>query len=304
MSGIFWQVFAFSAIFIFLVVTAYRILAIARLPAHLRWELAPIPHEKGKGGYGGSYLEEYEWWRKPRRRSRTAPIIYMLQEIFLMRSIWKNNRSLWPFSLLLHFGIYLFVIALFLHVINAIFIITDVQASILNVFQDIASALALAGYLAGGLGAISLILKRRLDNNYRPFTTLPMYFRLVFLGAVFISGLWTWFGAGNFAVVASNFIKNLFTLNSDIAATVPLSVHIIISLLFIVYLPFTDMLHFIAKYFTYHAVRWNDEPTGKKMDEELRALIDQPADWSAPHAGPGKSWAEIAAGKADDAKKT
>jgi nitrate reductase gamma subunit len=304
MSGIFWQVFTFSAIFIFLVVAGYRILDITRQPIHLRWELAPIPHEKGKGKYGGSYLEEYEWWRKPRRRLRAAPIIYMLQEIFLMRGIWKNNRSLWPFSSLLHAGIYLSVITLFLHIVNALFIITSVSNSILNVFQNIASVMALAGYLAGGLGALSLILKRRLDSNYRPFTTLPMYFRLIFLIAVFFSGIRAWFEAGNFAAAMSNFLKNLFTLNIDATTTIALSVHIIISLLFIVYLPFTDMLHFIAKYFTYHAVRWNDEPLNRKMDEKLQELIGQPNRWSARHAGSGKSWAEIASGKTDIAKET
>jgi nitrate reductase gamma subunit len=304
MSGIFWQIFTFSAIFIFLVVTVYRILAIARLPAHLRWELAPIPHEKGKGYYGGSYLEEYEWWRQPRHRSHTASIIYMLQEIFLMRGIWKNNRSLWPFSLLLHAGIYFFVIALLLHIVNAIFIVTNIPVSILDVFQDIASGLALAGCLVGGLGAVALILKRCLDNNYRPFTTPAMYFRLIFLGAISVSGIWAWFGTANFGAVAGNFMKNLFTLNSGIAASVPFSVHIIIVALFIIYLPFTDMLHFIAKYFTYHAVRWNDEPADENMQAELRSLIDQPTDWSAPHAGPRKSWAEMAAGKTDDAEKT
>ena len=304
MSGIFWPVFSFGAIFIFLVTVIYRLMAISRLPVHLRWELAPIPHERGKGKYGGSYLEEYEWWRKPRRRSRLAPIIYMLQEIFFMRGIWKNNRPLWPFSSLLHAGIYLCVITLFLHIINGLFIITGVPISILNVFQDITSVLALAGYLAGGLGALSLILKRRLDINYRTFTTLPMYFRLVFLVAVFGSGIWAWFESGNFAAAMSSFVKNLFTLNNSATVTVPLSVHIIISLLFIVYLPFTGMLHFIAKYFTYHAVRWNDEPIDKKMDEKLQELINQAADWSAPHAGSGKSWAEIASGKTDNAKET
>jgi nitrate reductase gamma subunit len=304
MSGIFWPVFTFSTIFIFLVVTVYRLITIARLPNHLRWELAPIPHEKAKGKYGGSYLEEHEWWRQPRHNSITAPVMYMLREIFLMRGIWKNNRTLWPFSLLLHAGIYLFVVALVIHVINAIFIATGVPTSVLDVFQNIASGLALAGYLSGGLGAITLMLKRRLDGNYRPFTTPAMYFRLVFLGVVFVSGIWAWFGTANFGVVTSNFMKDLFTLKSNITASVPLSVHIIIALLFIVYLPFTDMLHFIAKYFTYHAVRWNDAPMNVKMEAKLRALIRQPAAWSAPHAGSGKSWAEIAAGKPDDAEKT
>jgi nitrate reductase gamma subunit len=304
MSGIFWPVFTFSAVFIFLVVAVYRILAMRRLPVHLRWELAPIPHVKGKGGYGGSYLEEYEWWRQPRRRSRIAPVVYMLQEIFLMRGIWKNNRSLWPFSLLLHAGIYLFVITLFLLITNALFIITGVPASILNVFLNITSVLALVGYLAGSLGAISLILKRRLDSNYSPFTTRSMYFKLVFLGAVFISGIWDWSEADNFAAAMSNFIKNLFVLDTGVAATVPLLVHLIISLMFIVYLPFTDMLHFIAKYFTYHAVRWNDEPMNERMGEKLTGLMKHPVSWSAPHAGSGKNWTEIAAGKSDHAEET
>jgi nitrate reductase gamma subunit len=168
MSGIFWPIFVFCTITIFLVVVAYRILAISRLPVHLRWELAPIPHEKGKGGYGGSYLEDYEWWRKPRRRSHVAPIIYMFREIFLLRGVWKNNRALWPFSFSFHVGIYLTIITLLLQIINALFIITSVPLSTLNVFQSIASVLAITGYLLGSLGAIGLILKRALDSNLRP----------------------------------------------------------------------------------------------------------------------------------------
>jgi hypothetical protein len=60
----------------------------------------------------------------------------------------------------------------------------------------------------------------------------------------------------------------------------------------------------MAKYFTHHAVRWNDKPLDKKMNKKLEKLITKPVGWSAPHAGSGKSWAEIASGKADDAKKT
>jgi hypothetical protein len=132
---------------------------------------------------------------------------------------------------------------------------------------------------------------------------MPMYFRLGFLGAMFISGIWAWSYAGNYAAAMSSFMKDLFTLNSGIAVTVPLSVHIIITLLFIIYLPFTDMLHFIAKYFTYHAVRWNDEPLDEKMDVKLRALIGQPTGWQGPHAAPGKSWGEIASGEKESAEK-
>ena len=126
MSGIVWHIFAFGVICIFLLVVTYRTLAIVRLPVHLRWELAPIPHEKGKGRYGGSYLEEYEWWNKPQRRSRIAPIIYMAKEIFLLRGIWENNRALWPLTFAFHIGIYLIVVMLFLSLLNAVFTIAQV----------------------------------------------------------------------------------------------------------------------------------------------------------------------------------
>ena len=304
MSGIFWPIFTFNAIFVFLVVVIYRLLAIIRLPIHLRWELAPIPHEKGKGGYGGSYLEDYEWWRKPRRRSRLAPIMYMLQEIFLLRGVWKNNRSLWPFSFSLHSGIYLIIITLLLHIICALFIITNVPFSILNVIQSITSVLALTGYLLGGLGAIGLILKRALDINFRTFGTFPTYFRLVFLTAVFISGAYAWVVSGDYASETSTFVKNLITLDGSITASLPLTAHVIILMLFIVYLPLTDMLHFITKYFMYHAVRWNDKPLDERMEVKLQGLINQPIDWSAPHAGTGRTWAEIATEKTNDGEKT
>jgi nitrate reductase gamma subunit len=304
MSGIFWHVVTFGAIFIFLVLAAYRVIAIIRLPVHLRWELAPIPHEKGKEKYGGSYLEEYEWWRKPRRRSRLGPIVYMLREIFLFRGVWKNNRSFWPFAFLLHVGIYLFVITVLLNIANALLIITVVPAAVLNAFQSITSALALVGYLAGALGAVSLILKRRMDANYRPFTTPPMYFKLGFLGAVFISGIWAWSAAPAYASATGGFVKDLFTLDGGITAAPALAAHTIITLLFIAYLPLTDMLHFITKYFTHHSVRWNDDPMDEKMDKKMVGLVSGPVGWSAPHAGSGKSWAEIASGKTENAKKT
>jgi nitrate reductase gamma subunit len=306
MSGTIWHIVTLGAIIIFLAIIIYRTIAIVRLPVHLRWELAPIPHEKGKGGYGGSYLEEYEWWRQPRRRSRLAPIIYMLREIFLLKGIWKNNRTLWPLSFSLHTGIYLLIITFLLQVLNAVFIIAGVPGAVLNVTLTIASVLALAGYITGGAGAIGLILKRALDADYRPFTTSSRYLHLIFLSLVFLSGIYAWAATGDFARATSTFIKNVITLNTGMSAAFPLAMHIIIVLLFIIYLPLTDMVHFMAKYFTYHYVRWNDAPQDEKMVGELRDLLSQPVGWAAEHVqGPGqKNWTETTGGKTDDGEKT
>jgi nitrate reductase gamma subunit len=302
MSGIFWHIGVFGALAVFLIVTIYRAIALARLPVHLRWELAPIPSEKGKGKYGGSYLEDYEWWKKRRQKSFFAPLKYMAVEIFLLRAIWRHNRALWPLTLSFHTGIYLVFAMLILSIVNAILIITGVPASVLDVFLVITSVVALAGYLLGGLGAISLLLKRTLDANLRPFNSTSKYFNLVFLGAVFVSGAYSWFVLPDFALSLSQFIKGLVTLDAGVTVSFPLSLHVILASLFFLYLPWTDMIHFVAKYFTYHEIKWDDTPKDARMEKELEGLLSQPVSWSAEHvkADGKKSWVDLTKKKTDE----
>jgi hypothetical protein len=64
------------------------------------------------------------------------------------------------------------------------------------------------------------------------------------------------------------------------------------------------MTHFIAKYFTYHEVRWNDEPNEKnsKIEKEIDKVLQYPVSWSAPHIkGDGKkNWVDVATTMEDD----
>jgi hypothetical protein len=66
--------------------------------------------------------------------------------------------------------------------------------------------------------------------------------------------------------------------------------------LFLVYLPFTHMTHFLGKFFTYHLVRWDDAPNirGSSYERLIAGLLQRPVAWSAPHVQQGKSWAEVA----------
>ena len=59
---------------VFLGAVISRFLKIQRLPIHLRWELYPVAHEKGRAEYGGSYLEESNWWTKPRESSKAGEL--------------------------------------------------------------------------------------------------------------------------------------------------------------------------------------------------------------------------------------
>jgi nitrate reductase gamma subunit len=283
MSGVIWPIITFCVIGLFIIIILYRIAKLKSLPSHLRWELAPIPGEKGKGKYGGSYLEEYEWWDKKRNIDRISPVLYMLEEILFMKGVLKNNRSLWPLTTSLHLGVYLAAGLLVFSIVNAILIGTGVPQNILNVFLIIATVFAFAAYILGIIGSLGLIIKRIVDSNLKPFTTLSRYFNLIFLAAVFISGLCSLLILPDFSYQLGVYLQKTFTLDMSLLVPVSLSVHIIISLLFFLYLPTTDMAHFFAKYFLYEEVRWNDKPINENMELELNSLLTQQSDWSAEH---------------------
>jgi nitrate reductase gamma subunit len=283
MSGVIWPIITFCVIGLFIIFILYRIVKLKRLPSHLRWELAPIPGEKDKGKYGGSYLEEYEWWDKKRNVDRISPILYMLEEILFMKGVLKNNKTLWPLTTALHLGVYLAVGLLVFSIVNAILIGTGVPQNILNVFLIIATVFAFASYILGIIGSLGLIIKRIVDSNLKPFTTLSRYFNLIFLAAVFISGLCSLLILPDFSYQLGVYLQKTFTLDMALSVPVSLSIHIIISLLFFLYLPTTDMAHFFAKYFLYEEVRWNDKPIDENMELELNSLLKQQSEWSAEH---------------------
>ena len=104
------QLFFYASILAFVIGTVYKLIKLSRMPLHLRWDLYPIPHEKGKGDYGGSYYEEVEWWTKPASVSISSEVKEMAKEILFIQSMYHNNRPLWLFSFPFHFGLYLSIV--------------------------------------------------------------------------------------------------------------------------------------------------------------------------------------------------
>ena len=51
------QILMYVAYAIFFVGTGFAAYRLAKMPVHLRWDLYPIPHEKGRAHYGGSYFD-------------------------------------------------------------------------------------------------------------------------------------------------------------------------------------------------------------------------------------------------------
>lgn len=304
MFGVWLVFFTWGAIAVFLLVLSCRVLAMARLPLHLRWELAPIPGEKAKGSHGGSFLEEYEWWTRPRKKSAIDPLIYMAWEIFLLRGVWKHNRSLWPLSLALHAGLYLSAGALCFQGLSLILSASDSGAALAGICLDIASPVAFCAFLFGTLGAAGLLLKRALDAELRCATRRGAYFNLLLLAAVFSSGLWARLASSDAARDVDRFLRALAGFQGECEIASPLVLHAALVSLFLICLPFTSMIHFAAKYFTYHHVLWNDRPLDGRMERKVSGLLSQPVEWMSGRAGSGSrgSWAEIALEKAENEK--
>ncbi len=305
MSALALMVCTYAAVAIFITVVTYRTVKIARMPVHLRWELAPVPHEKGKSAYGGSYLEEYEWWKKERESSMLNEVVYMAKEIFLLKGVWENNRGLWPFTFLFHNGIYLLAVAVGLILVSAILLMVSSTIGLLDLSLGLVSILLVVAYLIGTAGSFGLLIKRLLDPNLRPFNSTSTYLNLGLMGLVFCSGLYAFLSTGDYSLELGFFARSLLTLSPQSYIAVPVGIHILIALIFLTYLPFTYMIHFVAKYFTYHEVRWNDRPQSEAMTREINGLLQQPLGWSAPHVkGDGKkNWVDAATEEMKDEKK-
>ena len=301
-----WHIFTYSSIGLCILVTAWRTFRIMRLPIHLRWELAPIPHEKGRNRYGGSYLEEYEWWNRRRSVSYIAPLIYMAKEILLLNAVRKNNRTLWPFSFSLHMGIYLTAVTILLQALSAVLIISASFQALLMSISEAATLSALAGYLLGMFGSVGLLLKRIFDADLSPFSSFSKYFNLCFLTAIFLTGGIAWLLSENFASEMMIFIKDVFTFSAGIDISTVTALHLSLLLLFLIYLPFTDMIHPVIKYFTYHDIRWNDAPQNRNMQKAVGDLLAQPVTWSASHINADRktNWVDIVTAENGSEKKS
>jgi len=295
MSGSTLVVAAYVLLVVFVVAFIVRSIRLARLPVHLRWELAPVPHEKGKSHYGGSYLEEYEWWTKPRQKSLVSEFSYMFQEIAFLKAVWEHNRPLWWFTLPFHMGLYFVIGAVGLLFAGALLELIGVAAW--TWFRPLVSVVAGVGYAIGAFGALGLLGKRLFDRRLQDFSPPVTKFNLALLLAVFVTGLWTVLTVDYFGGVSS-FVGAVLTADTSIGVPTITGVHLVLGLVFLAYLPFTQMMHFVAKYFTYHEVRWNDEPlvVGGRLEKKLKKLLDQSVTWGGPHvhADGKKTWVDIA----------
>ncbi len=291
----------YSAVAVFLAACAVRAVSYARMPIHLRWELYPVPHDDpALVKHGGSYFEVTDWWKFPRHFNLVGELKVMVPEMLLLKGLRKFNPVLWYSSFPFHFGLYLLIgsmVMVFAHALLPTAAAASWAVMAATVLRDLVLVTAGLGSGLSILGAIGLLVRRFTDPHLRNYTAPADIFNLIFFIAAF--GL-LWAGyflkqpgqAGPLAIAHG-------LLHFDRGVPVPglLAVGLGLTAVLLAYIPLTHMSHFIAKYFTYHSLRWDDEPNrpGSKLGVKLAEYLTYRPTWSAAHVGAdgSKTWVEV-----------
>jgi nitrate reductase gamma subunit len=299
-------VISYASIAIFVAAIVVRALKIARLPLHLRWELYPVAHEKGRAHYGGSYLEELDWWTKPRHSSLVGELKVMIPEIVLLAGVWEHNRKHWLRSFPFHFGLYLLAGLIVLLLAGGIATVAGMSVAadgsvVGKALFHLTYLLGYAGMALGLIGAAALLATRTFDADYREYTKKADYFNLAFFVVTFVVAIGGHVVADPYFEGLRAYFAQLVTFgSSDIGSSVTglTAAEIILGCLLLAYIPLTHMSHFFTKWFMYHDIRWSDEPNrpGGKIEKRIAAALEYPVSWSAPHIrGDGKkNWVDVA----------
>jgi nitrate reductase gamma subunit len=294
------QLVTYGSVIIAIVAMIAKAMRYATAPEHFRWELYPVPHEKGRAEYGGSYLEELDWWTKPRHSDMLKELKEMMAEIFLLKGVFHNNKRVWTSSFPFHFGMYLCIGWLGLLLLGAILQKSGVEiaakASTIGVIVHYLTIISgYAGLVLAGLGALGLIIWRASDPRQKAYNSPAEYVNLLFFDIVVVIALLAQLTADPSFMAIRAYVESLITFTSAPALPALTVIEIILGSLLIMYIPLTRMSHFVAKYFLYHSVRWNDEPNprGSTIEKHIAALLQKKVGWKASHISTGKSWVEV-----------
>lgn len=246
-----------------------------RMPAHLRWELYPIP------------------------KGRVAQLRTIVEEILTLRMVRDRNPRIWLPSLFFHYGLYLLFALGSTLLASAFLVRLGVRAPWLD-GSGFLSAWGALGILLGAFGALGLLLRRGLDPGIRASSAPGDFLNLAWLLALFVLSGGAWLFADRDYRFTVAFLAAILEGRSLPSAPAWFVGEALLLAGFLAYLPATHMTHFFGKWFTWHAVRWNEDamvPNGA-LEKEMARLLARPVSWSAAHIGADgkKTWGEIATG--------
>lgn len=281
----------------FLKIRAYM----SKTPSHIRWELYPIPHEGKRAAYGGSYMEEVNWWEHKHEPNHMGDLIYLLREVFFLEATFHHNRPLWYRTYPFHVGLYLLMGGAIILIITAVLRMFGLPADgcIIGFFYWFIQIMSFVGCICLLYGGIGLMVRRLTDEGLRMFSTFEHFFSIGLFSMFGLIGLITWLTNESFARCAGDFVYNALTLNFVGVGSGGFIVHMCLGFILMLLIPVSFMSHILLKYFLYHDIRWEDVATctSTKRQAAINDLLQYKCTWAAPHINPNgedKTWVQIA----------
>jgi nitrate reductase gamma subunit len=145
----------------------------------------------------------------------------------------------------------------------------------------------------GAFGSLGLFLKRVSNEELAEYTVPVDYFNLLFMLAIFCAGIIAFCASPLFYAEARHYIAGVLSFQP---VTVPfwLGLHFLLFELFVIYMPFSKLFHYIAKYFTFDKIFWDDilNIKGSAVDKRITSQLGYKLNWLGPHIVPDKTWVE------------
>jgi nitrate reductase gamma subunit len=290
-------VVVYASFLVFAIACITRAIRYSSFPLHLRWELYPVPHEPPERvAHGGSYFETSNWWTEKRKYNLGGELGVMIPEMLFLKGLWEFNRRLWRVSFLFHFGLYLLIATIamvFAAAVLSLGSFTGVAMVVVAVYRGTAAL----GTLLALAGAAGLLVRRISDKELRNYTNPADIFNLLFFLTtllVLTAGYVTrpeWLNVQEIA-------RGLLTWDTSVTIPPVFGVGLLLAAALVAYIPLTHMSHFIAKYFTYHNIRWDDAPNmkGSTIEAKIAQQLTYRPTWNASHlaADGKKNWVDIA----------
>ena len=254
---------------LFLAGSIVRAVQYAKQPIHLRWEIYPVPH------------------------GTTGEAKVMVPEILFLKGLWEFNRPMWLVSYPFHLGLYLLSGAGALMVLAAL-----APAAFFPVLQILYHICGYAGAVLGLAGSIGLLVRRSTAPELRNYSSSADFFNLAWFALTYVLLI-----AGEAVRPAGSagllrVLRGAVSFDTSVPVPGLLALGLASGAALVAYIPMTHMAHFIAKYFTYHQVRWDEKSpvAGGMMEKRMAEYLMYRPTWSAPHvgAGNGRTWADIA----------
>jgi nitrate reductase gamma subunit len=216
----------------------------------------------------------------------------MIPEILFLKGLWEFNRSMWYVSYPFHLGLYLVAAT------AALLGCAVAAPSFAPILHPVYSACGIAGAVLGLAGAVGLLVRRCRNPELRMYSTRGDFFNLALFAATF-----TLLIAGQLLRPTASpgpieILRGAAAFRTSLKIPAVLTAGLALGAFVPAYIPMTHMAHFIAKYFTYHAVRWDERenPAGGSIEKKLAEYLMYRPNWAARHVGATgeKTWADIA----------